>query len=201
MLQCGRSLISGNIALNISRAILSFLLIRVLLFFKLVPVSCIDPPPGYPSSPYVLRPFTEPEVNGQLAAEKARRRKFNKRLSSQRIIVEHTFGMLKGRFPSLKDLPPEQDIRDTYRVVEALFTLHNMCIDLGDTPESIPLFDSSDPDADENFGDDVADVDVSGYGGVVGDDEPEVPLWESDEWLREAGRRRRIMILNDLFPL
>jgi hypothetical protein len=162
--------------------------------------SCADPAPGYPSSPYILRPFTEPEVNGQPANEKARRRKFNKRLSSQRIIVEHTFGMLKGRFPSLKDLPPEQDIRDTYRVVEALLTLHNMCIDLGDTPELIPLFDNSDSDCN-NSEDDVADVDVSGYGGVVGDDELEVPRWESDEWLREAGRRRRLAILNDLFPL
>jgi hypothetical protein len=121
-------------------------------------------------------------------------------LSSQRIIVEHTFGLLKGRFPCLRDLPPEQDIRDTYRVVEALFALHNMCIDLGDVPELIPLFDSSDPDHDDTE-DDRADVDISGYGGVVGDDEPELPAWESDEWLREAGRHRRLAILNDLFPL
>lgn len=163
-------------------------------------LSCTDPAPGYPSSPCVLHPFTEPEVNGQPANEKARRRKFNKRLSSQRIIVEHTFGILKGRFPSLKDLPPEQDIRDTYRVVEALLTLHNMCIDLGDAPDLIPLFDNSDPDRDDSE-DDMADVDVSGYGGVVEDDELELPRWESDEWLREAGRRRRLAILNDLFPL
>src|SRR5260370_684474 len=99
MLQCGRSLISGNITSNISQEILSFLLIRVLLFFKLVPVSCID------------------------------------------------------------------------------------------------------PSADENFGDDMADVDVSGYGGVVGDGEPDVPLWELDKWLRKAGCCCCIMILNDLFPL
>jgi hypothetical protein len=75
-----------------------------------------------------------------------------------------------------------------------------MCIDLGDAPELIPLFDKSDSDCD-NSEDDVADVDVSGYGGVVGDDELEVPRWESDEWLREAGRRHRLAILNDLFPL
>jgi len=155
---------------------------------------------GYPSSPYILRPFTEPEVNGQPATEKARYRKFNKCLSSQRIIVEHAFGMLKGRFLSLKDMPPEQDIRDTYRVVEALFTLHNLCIDLGDAPEFIPLFDGNNPDRDGSD-DDVADVDIFGYGGIVGDDEPELPAWQSDEWLREAGRRRRLAILNDLFPL
>ncbi|KAG2068336.1 hypothetical protein BDR04DRAFT_1209245, partial [Suillus decipiens] len=59
----------------------------------------------------------ETEIEGQLPTEKARRRKFNKRLSSQSIAVEHIFGMLEGRFPGLKDLPPARDIRDTYRIV------------------------------------------------------------------------------------
>ncbi|KAG2070285.1 hypothetical protein BDR04DRAFT_1155687 [Suillus decipiens] len=53
---------------------------------------------GYPSSPYVLRPFTEPEVNGQPPVEKQQRCKFNKCLSSQCITVEHAFRMLKGHF-------------------------------------------------------------------------------------------------------
>lgn len=187
--------------MSISQTTQCFLLIRVCF------CSCdflrVDCSLGYPSSPYVLRPFTEPEVNAQPGVEKARRRKFNKRLSSQHITVKHVFGLLKGRFPSLKDLPPEQDIRDTYRVVEALFALHNMCIDLGDSPKLIPLFDNSDPDRDhDDPGDAVdADVDVVGYGGVVGDGDPEVPAWESDEWLKEAGHRRRLVILNDLFPL
>ncbi|KAG2066576.1 hypothetical protein BDR04DRAFT_970675, partial [Suillus decipiens] len=96
--------------------------------------------------PYVLCPLTEPEVNGQPPAEKQRRWKFNKHLSSQHIAVEHAFGMLKGRFPSLRDLPPEQDIHDTYCTVEALLVLHNLCIDLGHCQELIPFFDSRDPD-------------------------------------------------------
>lgn len=114
--------------------------------------------------------------------------------------MEHAFGMVKGRFPSLKDLPPEHDIRDTYRVVEALLTLHNLCINFGDCPECIPFFDDSDPDRDED--DDVVnDVDVTGYGGIAEGVEVELPAWETDEWLKEAGRRRRLAILNDLFPL
>ncbi|KAG2743576.1 hypothetical protein P692DRAFT_20821652 [Suillus brevipes Sb2] len=119
---------------------------------------------GYPSSPYVLRPFTEPEVNGQPPAEKQRRRKFNKRLSLQRITVEHAF-------------------------------------DMGDCPEYIPFFDSRDPDRDDENDDGTNDVDVAGYGGPVEGVEIELPAWETDEWLKEAGRRRRLAILNDLFPL
>lgn len=111
--------------------------------------------------------------------------------------------MVKGRFPSLKDLTPEHDIRDTYRVVEALFALHNLCIDLGDCPESIPFFDSRDPACDDAVDDDdpMNDVDITGYGGIIEGNGVELPAWETDEWLREAGRRRRLMILNDLFPL
>jgi len=108
--------------------------------------------------------------------------------------------MLKGRFPSLKDLSPERDIRDTYRVVEALVALHNLCIDLGDHPERIPFFDGEDPTRDDED-DPVNDIDATGYGGIMEGDGAELPACETDEWLREAGRRRRLAILNDLFPL
>jgi hypothetical protein len=142
---------------------------------------------GYPLSPYVLHPFTEPEVNGQPPVEKQCRHKFNKCLSLQWITVEHAFGMLKGRFLSLRDLPLEQDIHDTYCTVEALFVLHNLCIDKGDCPEYIPFFDSRDPDCDDKNDDGKNDVDVMGYGGPVEGVEIELPAWETDEWLKEAG--------------
>ncbi|KAG2062813.1 hypothetical protein BDR04DRAFT_1164609 [Suillus decipiens] len=57
---------------------------------------------GYPSSPYILRPFTEPEVNGQPPVEKQCHHKFNKHLSSQCITIEHAFGMVKGHFFKLE---------------------------------------------------------------------------------------------------
>jgi hypothetical protein len=149
----------------------------------------------------VLRPFTEPEVRNQPLQEKARRRKFNQRLSSIRITVEHAFGALKGRFPSLKDLPPEQNIQDSYRLMQALFTLQNLCIDLGDHPEQIPLFDPHDPDRDDSEEGAPLDVDDLDFDGVIPDGQVELPAHETDEWLREAGRRRRLLIMNDLFPL
>lgn len=155
---------------------------------------------GYPSSPYVLRPFTEPEVDSQPLHEKLRRRKFNKRLSSIRIYVEHAFGMLKGRFPALKDLPPEQDIQDTYRLMEALLALHNICIDFEDLPERIPFYDPADHDNGTAEDDEGLDISLSSYGGVSEGDVL-CPAWETDEWLKEAGHRRRLQILDDLFPL
>lgn len=72
---------------------------------------------------------------------------------------------------------------------------------MGDCPEYIPFFDSRDPDRDDENDDGTNDVDVAGYGGPVEDVEVELPAWETDEWLKEAGRRRRLAILNDLFPL
>jgi hypothetical protein len=58
---------------------------------------------GYPSSPYILRPFTDPEVDsGGNMAEQYWHQKFNICLSSIHISIEHTFGLLKGRFPALK---------------------------------------------------------------------------------------------------
>ncbi|KAG0695831.1 hypothetical protein DFH29DRAFT_813778, partial [Suillus ampliporus] len=96
---------------------------------------------------------------------------------------------------------PEHDICDTYRVVEALLTLHNLCINLGDCPECIPFFDDSDPDHDNKDDDATNDVDVTGYGGIAEVVKVELPAWETDEWLKEAGRQQRLAILNDLFLL
>jgi hypothetical protein len=58
-------------------------------------------------------------------------RAFNKRLSGVRIGVEHAFGMLKGRFRSLKEMGPHADIQEMYKAIEVLLILHNMCIEYG----------------------------------------------------------------------
>ncbi|KAG2070286.1 hypothetical protein BDR04DRAFT_1155688 [Suillus decipiens] len=58
-----------------------------------------------------------------------------------------------------------------------------------------------DPDRDDKNEDGTNDVDVTGYGGLVEGVEIELPAWETDEWLKEAGRQQRLAILNDLFLL
>jgi hypothetical protein len=120
--------------------------------------------------------------SGGNMAEQYRHQKFNICLSSICISVEHTFGLLKGRFPALKDLPPENNIQNTYRLVHALMVMHNLCIDLEDHPEDIPdfVFDNNpvfpDDDPDE-------DPDLSNHGAPVINDPIDIPVWESDDWL------------------
>ncbi|KAF8835018.1 hypothetical protein BDN67DRAFT_876144, partial [Paxillus ammoniavirescens] len=150
--------------------------------------------------PYVLRPFTEPEVNRQQAHEKVWHCKFNKRLSSIQIYVEHAFSLLKGHFPALKDLPLERNMQDMYRLMEALITLHNICIALGDAPEHIPFFDPTDPDADTDEDDiEGGNVELPFYW-VEEDNNGARPAWETDEWLKETGYQQQLRILDNLIP-
>jgi hypothetical protein len=120
-------------------------------------------------------------------------RAFNRRLSSVRIVVEHTFGLLKGRFPSLRGMGTHKSLQDVYKVIEALIVVHNMSIDLKDKPE-ITWNITEDPDdqEDENEGDREPMVqDVVGNAAV--------PAHETDAWLKEEGRRKRLRILDELF--
>ncbi|KAF5332528.1 hypothetical protein D9611_005120 [Ephemerocybe angulata] len=89
---------------------------------------------GYPSSPWVVRPFDETELSRAPAEDVPRMRRFNKRLSSVRIGVEHAFGRLKRRFRSLQNFTPHRDIRETYKAIEAMLVLHNLCIEYRDKP-------------------------------------------------------------------
>lgn len=57
---------------------------------------------------------------------------FNYRLSHARILVEHTYGRLKGRWQCLlKRL--DVSVRDVPELVAACCVLHNMCEVHGDT--------------------------------------------------------------------
>jgi hypothetical protein len=124
-------------------------------------------------------------------------RGFNKRLSSIHIASEHAFGMLKGRFPSLKEMGEHKDIQDMYKAIEAMMVLHNICIDWGDQPEQIWGYDPIDHWGDEDERDPVDD-DV-GCEDIDGD--PQVPAHETEQWLREIGRQKRQIVLDELFPL
>lgn len=121
---------------------------------------------------------------------------FNAKVSSIRSRVEQAFGLLKGQFPSLKLFGTTHDIKDTYRAVEALMVVHNLCIDLGDEPEDIPHFDPSDLDMQR-------EVVAGRFGEADAEDVPLAdlePVFGTDEELREAGYQMREEIFNSLFP-
>ncbi|TFY54866.1 hypothetical protein EVJ58_g8606 [Rhodofomes roseus] len=129
---------------------------------------------GYPSSPFVLRPFTEPEVAHATPERHRRMRMFNRLVSSIRL-----FGT-------------PVDVEDMYRAVEALMSVHNFCIDEGDHPEDIPWYDWSDPDVQEavamarqDMGDDE-DIDAEG--------QEEVAAY------RQLGQEMREQFFEALFP-
>ncbi|KAF7334180.1 DDE Tnp4 domain-containing protein [Mycena venus] len=148
---------------------------------------------GYPSSPFTVRPFDEPEIAAASIEDKERMQAFNLRLSRIRIIVEHAFGLFKGRFPSLHGMGPHHDIEDIYRTIEALMVSHNMAIDFRDQPNDEWRIDESPDDQDnKSDGDDGPIVqDVVGAA--------QVPAYETDNYLREQGRMKRLALLNKLF--
>jgi hypothetical protein len=86
-----------------------------------------------------------------------------------------------------------------YKVIEALLILHNMCIELKDKPEDIwGFFDTDDDDDDDDDDKEVEDPD---HDNVANEMLEVIPDRETDGWLKKQGRRKRMIILNDLFPL
>lgn len=84
---------------------------------------------GYSISKYIMVPFKD---NGHLSESQIN---FNKRLSSARMIVERSLGLLKGR--SILDTLPMQrtDLIPKYIITYCI--LHNICIlnnDIIETP-------------------------------------------------------------------
>lgn len=155
---------------------------------------------GYPSSPYTLRPFTEPEVNGFQGPERAQRLQFNKTLSGVRVWIEHSFGLLKGRFLSLKDLGRHENVQEIYKVTQATMVIHNLCIDWNN-PAQKYLNEGQNIHPEDNVPD-FKDIGVTGYGGVeIAGDDAQVPTYETDNWHHEEGHIMRNNFLNQLFPL
>jgi hypothetical protein len=79
------------------------------LFYTLPAETFFDDPSGYilGDSAYrltnrVIKPFTVPQLRWD--DEHGTRRAFNKQLSSGRVKVEHTYGVMKCRFPALANL-------------------------------------------------------------------------------------------------
>jgi hypothetical protein len=82
--------------------------------------------PAYPLLPWLMKAFPD---NGRLSREQ---RHFNYRLSRARVVIEHSYGRLKGRWRCLlKRL--DVTTYDVPELVAACCVLHNMCEIHGDT--------------------------------------------------------------------
>ena len=76
--------------------------------------------PAYPLQPWLMKAFSN---NGHLSSQQ---RNFNYRLSSARVVVEHAYGRLKGRWRCLlKRLAV--NVSDVPELVAACCVLHNAC--------------------------------------------------------------------------
>jgi hypothetical protein len=82
--------------------------------------------PAYPLLPWLMKAFPD---NGRLSRQQ---RTFNYRLSRARVVVEHAYGRLKGRWRCLlKRL--DISVSDVPGLVAACCVLHNMCEIHGDS--------------------------------------------------------------------
>ena len=91
---------------------------RILPHRDPVPV-CILGDPAYPLLPCLMKEFTAGGKN-------VRERFFSYKLSSARIVIENSFGRLKGRFGCLQRAM-DVNINDLPNVILACFVLHNYC--------------------------------------------------------------------------
>ncbi|KIY61077.1 hypothetical protein CYLTODRAFT_363352, partial [Cylindrobasidium torrendii FP15055 ss-10] len=112
---------------------------------------------------------------------------------------EHVFGLLKGRFPSLRLLDAHSNPEEIYRVIDALIVLHNILLFIGDKLDHIlsykDIFSPEDDQLDHDF-----DLEGSPIGGEMVDDDPDVPPHESITWQREEGFRKRDQLLDEVCP-
>jgi hypothetical protein len=158
---------------------------------------------GYPLSPYVLRPFDETEFAGASPADIPRMREFNVLLSSVCIASEHAYGLLKGRFLSLKGMGEHKDVQEIYKAIEAMLVLHNICIGWNDHPDSIWEYDPTDIwegwDGVDDRVDDEGDEAEVGIEDIEG--EANIPERETPQYLKDEGRRKRQIVFDELFPI
>ena len=102
---------------------------------------------------WMMTPFRENQMrapNGGNDGHTAREKKtYNKKLSSARVVIEHAFGVLKGRFRRLTNLETKS-VKKAIDITCAACVLHNMCKLRGDLPdmfeEAVPVDEQPDGD-------------------------------------------------------
>ena len=99
-------------------------------------------------SAYPLKTWLLPVIkdNGALNQDQ---KKFNKELAKARIVSEHAFGLLKGRWRALLKHLDEDHWRIPNTII-ACCVLHNICIIRGDEFEGDADDNSNDDDDDDN---------------------------------------------------
>ena len=81
---------------------------------------------------------------------------------------------------------------DTYNAIHAMFVLHNICIDIGDTPEDLLLEEDGDRDVGIEIGD---------FNDEMLEEEENGLQWDNNEELKQAGYAKRLQLLDDIYPL
>ena len=85
---------------------------------------------GYPISKWLLAPYRNPRA---AIPENAR---FNRHISTARVIIEHTNGVLKMRWGSLQGLRHviriKEDVQAVVDRIQCCITLHNIMAELND---------------------------------------------------------------------
>ena len=76
---------------------------------------------GYPLLPYLIVPYPTQNSTPQ-------QRRFNHAHSRARMAIEKSFGVLKRRFPGLKNEIRLTDPTEICKLIHSSFILHNMCI-------------------------------------------------------------------------
>lgn len=104
---------------------------------------------AYPSLPWLVPVFKN---YGNLTAQQ---KKFNYILSSSRIVVEHAFGLLKGRFRRLLHFTEHRHIPFVVNIIVCACILHNICIDQNDEFDEIVPEDDNDVSESEDSDSDV----------------------------------------------
>ena len=95
--------------------------------------------PAYPLRPWLMKPFIN---TGCLTPHQ---QCFNNRLSKSRVVVEHAFGQLKGRWRCLRN-KLSVCIDDVPEVIGAYCILHNLCQTHGEVFEDTWLENETEPD-------------------------------------------------------
>lgn len=81
--------------------------------------------PAYPALPWLMKPY--PENGFTTSSQKL----YNYRQSRARMVVENSFGRLKGRWRCLSKRL-DSKLKHVVDIVAACVTLHNMCEMIGD---------------------------------------------------------------------
>lgn len=101
---------------------------------KEIPIKCgqrfhILGDAAYPLSTYLITPYRGYEMTEA-------QRNFNKKFSATRVLIENSFGLLKGRFRQLIQLD-FHTVERASRFILSCCVLHNLCIDNGDLWENL----------------------------------------------------------------